>query len=188
LRPTASTLIVITATGTPTATVPFVAPIATGINGTLPEAQAQTGGLSGGAIAGIVIGVIAGILFLLFLCFYCCAKSAISGIAGILGFGKKKKHTHEETYIEEHHHHSSSAAGGGRRWYGQAGRPSRPPPPKKGGGFGNALGIGAALGGLALALGMKRRADRRHDDKSTVISGSSAYYSDYTSSSELPRV
>jgi hypothetical protein len=43
--------------------------------------------------------------------------------------------------------------------------------------------MGAALGGLALALGMKRKHDRKHDDKSTTISGSSAYYSDYTSSS-----
>ena len=99
----------------------------------------------------------------------------------LLGLGKKKrKHTHEETYIEEHHHHSgASGAAGGGRWYGS--RPSRPPKKKTGGG--NLLGMGAALGGLALALGLKRRHDRKHDDKSTV-SGTSGSYSYYTSTSK----
>ncbi|KAF2741823.1 hypothetical protein M011DRAFT_472761 [Sporormia fimetaria CBS 119925] len=176
-----------TPTGVPTATLPFTPPIATGVDGVPAAGQEEGDGLSGGAIAGIVIGVIAGVLLLLFICLYCCAKSALGGLLAMFGIGKKKKrHVHEETYIEEHHHHSSAAGGGGRRWYGQAGssRPARPAPaPKKKGGFGNALGIGAALGGLALALGMKRKHDRKYDDKSTVISGSSEYYSDYTSSS-----
>ncbi|KAF2277313.1 uncharacterized protein EI97DRAFT_441381 [Westerdykella ornata] len=170
------------ATGTPTGTVPFKTPIPTGSGTAIP--QQGGGGLSGGAIAGIVIGVIAGVLLLLFLCLFCCAKALFDSIMAIFGFGKKRRHTHEETYIEERHRHShSGSAAGGRRWYGQAARPARPPP-KKGGGFGNALGIGAALGGLALALGLKRRHDRKHDDKSTTISGSSAYYSDYTSTND----
>lgn len=184
LRPTSSTLIIVTATSSPTVTMPFQTPIATGVNGTLAESTSGGGGLSGGAIAGIVIGVILGIILLLLICLYCCARAAFDGIAAILGFGKKRKHTHEETYIEEHHHSSGGAAAGGRRWYGQPSRPSRPP--KKSGGLGGALGMGAALGGLALALGLKRKHDKRHDDKSTTISGSSAYYSDYTSSSEFP--
>jgi phosphotransferase system glucose/maltose/N-acetylglucosamine-specific IIC component len=50
-------------------------------------------------------------------------------------------------------------------------------------GFGKGMGMAAALGGLALALGLKRKHDR--EDKSTTISGSSAYYSDYTSSSKF---
>lgn len=180
LRPTSSTLIIVTATGSPTATVPFQTPIPTGVNGTPVEQNGGGGGLSGGAIAGIVIGVILGIILLLLICLFCCARAAFDAIMAILGLGRKRRHTHEETYIEEHHH--SSGGGGGRRWYGQPARPSRPK--KSGGRFGNMLGVGAALGGLALALGLKRRHDRRHDDKSTTISGSSAYYSDYTSSSE----
>lgn len=193
LRPTASTLVVITQTGSITRTVSFETPIPTGVNGTPLPAEDGGGGLSGGAIAGIVIGVILGIILLLLLCLYCCAKTVFDGFAALLGFGKKRKHTHEETYIEEHHHHShhGSAAGaamGGRRWYGQGpARPSRPPPKKKNSGFGGALGIGAGLAGLAIALGLKRKHDRRYDDdKTTTVSGSSGYtYSDYTSASEL---
>ncbi|KAF2199070.1 hypothetical protein GQ43DRAFT_421066 [Delitschia confertaspora ATCC 74209] len=179
LRPTSSTLVVITATGSPTTTVPFQTPIATGANATLTEGQPSGGGLSGGAIAGIVIGVIAGILLLILLCLYCCAKAAFDGFLALVGMGKKnRKHTHEETYIEEHHH--SSAAGSGRRWHGS--RP--PPPPKKKSGLGGMLGVGAALGGLALALGMKRRHDR-HDDEKTTISDTTygTYTSYYTSTS-----
>jgi ubiquitin-activating enzyme E1 len=186
LRPTSSGLIIVTATGSPTATLPFSTPIPTGANGTLVESNSGGGGLSGGAIAGIVIGVILGIILLLLICFYCCAKSAFSAILAIFGLGKKRKTREETTYIEEHHHSGSAAAGGGRRWYGQGGssRPSRPPK-KSGGGLGGLLGVGAGLAGLAAVLGMKRKNDRRHDDKSTTVSGSSYYsYGDYTSSSK----
>ncbi|KAF1992952.1 hypothetical protein P154DRAFT_113118 [Amniculicola lignicola CBS 123094] len=183
LRPTSSGLIVVTATGSPTVTQAFETPVATGINGTLVQANGHRRRLSGGAIAGIVIGVLAGVLLLFLICFFCCARALLDTVLAIFGFGKKRKHTHEETYIEEHHHSSGGgAAGGGRRWYGQAaGRPSRP---KKESKFGGMLGVGAALGAAALALGLKRRHDRKHDDKSTVVSGSTGYYSDYTSSSE----
>lgn len=190
LRPTSSTLIIVTATGTPTATVPFETPISTGVNGTPLEQTGGGGGLSSGAIAGIVIGVLFGLFLLFLLCLFCCFRALFDTLMACFG-GGRRKHTHEETYIEEHHHSSggAAAAGGGRRWYGQG--PARPPRSKKSsGGFGNALGIGALLGGAALALGLKRKHDRkhdrRHDDKSTTISGSSAYYSDdYTSSSEF---
>lgn len=183
VRPTSNGVIVITATGSATATVPFTTPIPTGVNGTLVESEAA-GGLSGGAIAGIVIGVIAGIILLLLICFYCCAKAAFDGILAMIGLGKKRRHTHEETtYIEEHH---SGAAAGGRRWYGQAGsaRPSRPAR-KEGGGMGRLLGIGAGAAALGAMLGMRKKNERKHyDDKSTTITDSSYYYSDYTSSSE----
>ncbi|KAF2688260.1 hypothetical protein K458DRAFT_415288 [Lentithecium fluviatile CBS 122367] len=173
----------VTATGSPTATLPFSTPIPTGANGTLVESNAGGGGLSGGAIAGIVIGIILGTILLLLICFYCCAKSAFNAILAIFGLGKKRRTREETTYIEEHHHSGSAAAGGGRRWYGQgSSRPSRPPK-KSGGGMGNLLGVGAGLAGLAAVLGMKRKNDRRHDDKSTTVSGSSYSYSDYTSSS-----
>ncbi|XPS77130.1 hypothetical protein M3J09_009164 [Ascochyta lentis] len=181
VRPTSSTLVVITYTGTPTATVPFQTPIPTGANGSLTETEASSG-LSGGAIAGIVIGVLLGILLLLLLCLFCCARALFDTLLGILGIGgKKRRHTHEETtYIEDHHHSGGAASGG--RWYGQGpSRPSRPMSEKKSG-VGKGMGMAAALGGLALALGLKRKHDRK-DDKSTTVSGSSYYYSDYTSSS-----
>ncbi|OCL05991.1 hypothetical protein AOQ84DRAFT_355716 [Glonium stellatum] len=164
-------------TGTPTATVPFQTPIATGANATITSSQQSSGGLSGGAIAGIVIGVLAGILLLTLLCLFCCARAIFDTVMAIFGVGKNRRRVHEETtYIEEHH----SSGGGRRRWYGN--RPSRPASPARtGGGLGNALGIGALLGGLALALGLKRRHDRRHDEKSNTVS--SYTYSDYTSTS-----
>lgn len=184
LRPTSSTLIVITATGSPTTTVPFSTPIATGAAGQDMGAEDGGGGLSGGAIAGIVIGVIVGIILLLLICFYCCAKAAFDSVLAIFGLGGKKRRRHEEsTYIEEHHHHGSAAGGG--RWYGQgSSRPSRPAKEKKSG-LGGMLGVGAGLAGLAAVLGMKRKHDQRHDEKSN-ISSSYYSYSDYTSTSKLP--
>lgn len=185
LRPTSSGVIIITATGSATATVPFTTPIPTGVNGTLVEQESGGGGLSGGAIAGIVIGVIAGIILLLLICFYCCAKAAFDSILAIFGLGgKKRKHTHEETtYISEHH---SGAAAGGRRWYGQAGssRPSRPAR-KESSGLGKMLGVGAGVAGLAALLGMRKKKEHKYDDKSTTVTDSSYYYSDYTSTSKL---
>ena len=190
LRPTSSGVIVITATGSATATVPFGTPIPTGVNGTLVEQNQGGGGLSGGAIAGIVIGVIAGIILLLLICFYCCAKAAFDGILAIFGLGKKNKRTHEEsTYISEHHSHGGAAAAGGRRWYGQAGssRPSRPK--KDSGGLGKMLGVGAGVAGIAALLGMKKKHDnKQYDDKSTTITDSSYYSSYYTSTSEFTRL
>lgn len=181
VRPTSSTFVVITYTGTPTATGAFQTPIPTGANGSLTETDASNG-LSGGAIAGIVIGVLLGILLLLLLCLFCCARALFDTLLGILGIGKKRKHTHEETTYIEDHHHAGGAAGG--RWYGQGpSRPSRPMSEKKSSGFGKGMGMAAALGGLALALGLKRKHDQ--DDKTTTVSGSSYYYSDYTSSSKF---
>lgn len=173
----------VTYTGTPTATVPFQTPIPTGAAGGGLVATGSSGGLSGGAIAGIVIGVILGILLLLLLCLFCCARALFDTVAAIFGFGKKRKHTHEETYIEEHHHSGGAAAAGGGRWYGS--RPARQSRvgSEKHSGAKKGLGMAAALGGLALALGLKRKHDAKHDDKSTTVSGSSYYYSDYTSSS-----
>jgi hypothetical protein len=183
LRPTSTGVVVITYTGTPTATVPFQTPIPTGAAGSPIPVAAGGGGLSGGAIAGIVIGVILGILLLLALCLFCCARALFDTLLGILGLGKRKnKHTHEETYIEEHHHSGGAAASGGRRWYGAA-RPARPARSEKSG-VKKGVGVAAALGGLALMLGLKRKHDAKHDDKSTTVSGSSYYYSDYTSSSK----
>jgi hypothetical protein len=168
--------------------VAFETPIPTGAaGGGLVATDQSSGGLSGGAIAGIVIGVILGILLLLALCLFCCARALFDTVAAIFGFGKKRKHTHEETYIEEHHHSGggAAAASGGGRWYG-AGRPARPSRvgSEKHSGAKKGLGLAAGLGGLALALGLKRKHDAKHDDKSTTVSGTSYMYSDYTSSSK----
>ena len=182
VRPTQSSFVIITYTGTPTATGPFQTPVPTGANGSLTETGANNG-LSGGAIAGIVIGVLLGILLLLLLCLFCCARALFDTLLGILGIGGKRKHTHEETTYVEDHHHSGGAAAAGGRWYGAGpSRPNRPMSEKKSG-FGGKMGMAAALGGLALALGMKRKHDK--EDKSTTISGSSYYYADYTSSSKF---
>ena len=183
-RPTTINGVLTTMTMTPTTTVPYGTPIATGQNGTLVEANGGGGGgLSGGAIAGIVIGVIAGIILLILICLCCCLKAGFDGILALLGIGKKKnkRHVVEETYIDEHRRYGS-AAGSGRRWYGSAAgaRPGRPPPPpkEKKGGLGGLGAVGLGLGGLAVALGLKRRHDRKHDEKSDV---SSSYYDSYYS-------
>jgi hypothetical protein len=184
LRPTSSGVVVVTYTGTPTRTVPFQTPIPTGAaGGGLVPTEESNSGLSGGAIAGIVIGVLLGIFLLFLLCLFCCARALFDTLLAIFGFGKKRKHTHEETYIEEHHH--SGGAAGGSRWYGGS-RPARPSRAgsEKHSGAKKGLGLAAGLGGLALALGLKRKHDAKVDDKSTTVSGTSYMYSDYTSSSK----
>jgi LPXTG-motif cell wall-anchored protein len=53
-------------------------------------------------------------------------------------------------------------------------------------GWGGMATVGAALGGLALLLGLKRRRDRRREeDKDSVSYYDSYYSSNYTSASEL---
>ncbi len=119
---------------------------------------------------------------------FCSSVSSVAQEPSLIPFWpssvleRERRHTHEETYIEERRHSAGGAAlaAGGGRWYGQS-RPARPASEKKSG-VGKGLGMAAALGGLALALGLKRRHDKK-DDKSTVVSGSSYYYSDYTSES-----
>jgi hypothetical protein len=183
-RATTSNGVVITLTMTPTTTLAYGTPIPTGQNGTLVASHSGGGGLSGGAIAGIVIGVIAGIILLILICLCCCLKAGFDGLLALLGIGKKKdkrRRVVEETFIDEHRRYGS-AAGSSRRWYGAGGRPGRPPPPpkEKKSGIGNLGAIGLGLGGLAVALGLKRRHDRKHDEKSDV---SSSYYDSYYYSS-----
>lgn len=184
LRPTSSTLVVVTQTQTPTTTVPFTTPVATGANVTVTSSEQSSGGLSAGAIAGIVIGVIAGIIILFLLCLLCCFKAGWDAIAAIFGLGKKRR-TREE-YVEEHYHHSSGGGGADRRrWYGGGDRPSRPERRDKGGWAGlGAVGLG--LAGLTAWLGLKRRRDdrnRRSEKSDSYYSGSSYDY--YTSESKF---
>lgn len=184
LRPTSSTLLVLTSTASPTTTEPFVAPVATGANVTLiPTEALHSGGLSGGAIAGIVIGVLLGLALLFLLCFCFCLKKGLDGILAVFGLGKKRSRTRETEYIEEYHHHSSrNGRGENRSWYGSG--PRRPErKEKKSGGLGNLLPIAGGLAGLWAILGLKRKNDRRRDDEK-YSDYSSSYGSYYTSESE----
>ncbi|KAH0152403.1 hypothetical protein KCU67_g9860, partial [Aureobasidium melanogenum] len=85
------------------------------------------------------------------------------------------------------HHRSYSGAGGAyaasrpddRRWYGSE-APRREKEHSK---FTELLGIGAGLAALAGILGLKRRHDRRRDEKSEYSSAyTDATYSDYYTS------
>ena len=178
IRPTSNTVLTVTSTGAPTATVPYSAPVGTDGSTLIgAEPQTQGGGLSAGAIAGIVIGVIAAIIILILICLCCCAKGLLDTILGI--FTGKRRRT-ETTYIEERHsHHGSRPAG--RTWFGA--RPSRPDrTEKKSSGLAGFAKVGGALAVLGVALGLKRNHDRKHEAKS---SSSYSYYDDsYTGTSE----
>lgn len=189
LRPTSSTLIIVTETEAPTTTVAFETPVATGAEVGMTESEEGSGGgLSGGAIAGIVIGTLAGLALLALVCFYCCVRGLFAGIFGIFGGGKKKRRTEIDEYERYSHHGSGrhsgagAAAAGGRTWYGAAARPSRPER-RDDSGKKRLLGAGAALAGLWAVLGLKRRHDRRHDDeKYSEYSYSSDYYTNTSAS------
>ncbi|CAG7997579.1 unnamed protein product [Penicillium salamii] len=173
----------VTATSAPTTTEGFTAPVGTdGADLIGAKASDNDGGLSGGAIAGIVIGSIAGAFLLLLICACLCCKGVLDGLFAALGIGKRRKR--DTTYVEERHSHHSH--GGrpppppGRTWFG-----SKPPAEgsevseKK-----NSWGkIAIILGALALCLGLKRHRDKDHDDSKTESSYPSSYYyySDYYS-------
>ncbi|KAK8191811.1 uncharacterized protein BKA78DRAFT_141013 [Phyllosticta capitalensis] len=181
LRPTSGTLIVVTATESPTTTVPYESPVATGASGIAVSSSSTGGGgggLSGGEIAGIVIGVLAGIFLLGLLILFLCAKAAFDGLLALFGFGRKKRV--RETTIQERYRHSS---GGSRHsgWYGDRPPPPRPVERRPGVGAG---GILAGLGAIGAALGLSKARRDRVDEKSTTSYGSSYYYSDYTSTSK----
>lgn len=196
--PTVSSGVVITSTQSPTVTVPFSAPIATGANVTLTSEQSTSGGggLSGGAIAGIVIGVLLALFLLGLICFCCCVKGLLDGLFGILGIGRKHKRTTEVDEYERRSHHTSGggAAGGGRRWYGAAApsRVSRRDERKESSHEGrNLLGVGAGLAALWAILGLKRRRqERKNEEKYSEYSYGSDYYtseSEFSSRSRPPR-
>ena len=183
-------MIIVTETGTPTTTVAFETPVATGAEVGLTESEGGGGGgLSGGAIAGIVIGTLLGLALLGLLCFYCCIRGLFAAFLALFGIGKKKQRRTEVEEYERYSHHGSgrhsgagAAAAGGRTWYGAAARPSRPE--RKDDSKKKLLGVGAGLAGLWAVLGLKRRHDRRHDDeKYSEYSYSSDYYTN-TSASE----
>ncbi|KAL3480608.1 hypothetical protein BJX99DRAFT_4865 [Aspergillus californicus] len=170
VRPTDSN----TVTETATATQGFEMPVTTdGSAAPGVDAPDDDGGLSGGAIAGIVVGTLAGVFLLFLLCLCLCARGILNSILACLGIGRKRR---EETYVAEHHSHHTSRPPG-RTWFGT--RPSAPEGEKKSR-WGSLATIGIVLGALALCLGLRRNKD--HDEKSSEYTYPS-YYSYYTSTS-----
>lgn len=159
-------------------------PVATGANVTVTGMEdGGGGGLSGGAIAGIVIGVLAGLALLALLCFCCCIKGLLDGCLACFGLGSRKKR--RRTEIDEYERYSHhSGGGGGRTWYGAARPPARVDrrDERKSSNGKNLLGLGAGLAALWAVLGLKRQRDnRKNNEKYSEYSYSSDYY---TSASE----
>ncbi|TAQ88327.1 hypothetical protein B7494_g3335 [Chlorociboria aeruginascens] len=186
VRPTSGGVSTATSTASATTTQPFGTPVAA--SGTSIPITTTTGskGLSGGAIAGIVIGVIAAIIILLLICFCCIVKAGFDGLLAIFGLGKGRRRKTERTEtVERYSRHGSTTAS--RRdthtgWFG--GRPTTVSETRKkrSSGFGGLGAIGAGLIGLAVILGLKRRHDRKEKVARTEIS--SSYYTDsYTGTS-----
>ncbi|EME49986.1 hypothetical protein DOTSEDRAFT_68715 [Dothistroma septosporum NZE10] len=192
IRPTSSGNTVVTATHTPTTTVAFIAPVSTGANITLTNSeQSGGGGLSGGAIAGIVIGVLAGLFLLGLLCFCCCIKGLLDGLLACFGLGKKRRNRRTEVEEYERYSHHDSRHGGGRTWYGAARPPARVDRTSRNSDHNKSkgiLGVGAGLAALWAILGLKRRHENRRDEKyGTEYSYSSDYYTSSSSTSSDDR-
>lgn len=177
VQPTSSSTLVVTQTQSPTTTIPFETPVATGSNITLTSDHMSGGHhLSGGAIAGIVIGVLLGLALLGLICFYCCIKGLLDGLLALFGLGKRKRRTTEIDEYERRSHHTSGGGGGGRTWYG-ASKPSRVTRVEEKHHEGrNLLGLGAGLAALWAVLGLKRRRERRKEEEYSEYSYGSSYY------------
>lgn len=194
-----------TGTGTTTSTGTLESATATGSgNGTAVTTGGN--GLSGGAIAGIVIGVIAGVVILLAICACCIMRGLWHGLLAIFGLGpgrkRKSRSRDRETIIveEERYRRGGSAAAHSRRdthtgWFASR------PPPRSAAGSRRASGVSekkrestnagwwgaGALGTLGLLLGLRRDKKRKEQAKRTSRARSdvsSSYFSDsYTASS-----
>jgi hypothetical protein len=167
-----------------TTTEPFTPPATASGSSISVTSSHNGGGLSPGAIAGIVIGVIAGIILLLLFCFCCIIKAGFDGLLALFGLGKKRRRSTERVEVVEERY-SRHGSGTGRNthntWFG-APRPARVTETrkKKSSGLGGMGFVGAGLVTLAALLGLKRRHDRKEKpDRSDI---SSSYYS-YTDTS-----
>ncbi|KAK4042082.1 hypothetical protein C8A01DRAFT_14265 [Parachaetomium inaequale] len=152
-----------------------------------------SGGLSGGAIAGIVIGTIAGVGLLLLICACCVVRGLWHGLLALLGIGKKKTESVIEEEERYHHRRGSSHAHRDTHssWY--SGRPASAAARKEKGKSSSGaglLGMGAALGTLALLLGLRRDKNKKKaaPSKTGRSDVSSSYWSDsYTATSPSSR-
>ncbi|KXX79592.1 hypothetical protein MMYC01_203018 [Madurella mycetomatis] len=135
------------------------------------------GQLSGGAIAGIVIGTLAGVALLLLICACCVVRGLWHGLLALLGIGKKR----ESKTIEEERYTRHGRRDRHGSWYG--GRPStvasRKEKSSKGAGL---LGLGAALGTLALLLGLRRDKKKKSANKARSDISNSYWSTSYTDS------
>ena len=184
VRPTSLTVTTVPIT----TTQPFLAPVQTtgGVVPLIPVA-AEDGGLSPGAIAGIVIGVIAAIIILLLLLACCLLGTGIKGLFGLIG-GKKKTRSRSpsprghrrEIYEERTTTRVAGAAagtryatgGGGGGWFGRGGAAAAVPAgrrttitqttteKRRSSGIGKeAAAAGLGLGALWAGLKWKRKRD-----------------------------
>ncbi|KAL5088861.1 hypothetical protein Trisim1_006277 [Trichoderma cf. simile WF8] len=159
------------------------------------------GGLSPGAIAGIVIGTLAGVALLLLLCFCCIARGLWAALCGRRRSGDDSV---REEVIEERYSKSgsraASASAHSRRdrhgtWFGGSSRQGtstvvtdRREKRKSSAGCWTWLGIGAVAATLFTLLNLKK--DKRPNSRKTPSRYSDSYYSytDYTSSNTLALV
>ncbi|TEA12909.1 hypothetical protein C8034_v005393 [Colletotrichum sidae] len=169
------------------ATGTFASADQTGTGTAVPIADEGTGGgLSGGAIAGIVIGTLAGLGLLMLLCFCCIAR----GLWGLIFGGKKKKeHSRERVEVVEERYsrhgsrmpsaHSHRPSHGGWFGGGGGGRPAsaahRKEEKKEGAKW---LGMGALAATMLALLNIKKNKPARKP-RSTYTD---SYYS-YTGTS-----
>lgn len=173
-RPTGSG----TTTAPATITQPFIPP-ATASGSTLPivNHSAPSNGLSGGEIAGIVIGVLAGVSILILICFCCIVRAGLHGLLVLLGLRKEKQP--ERTGGRNSRHSGSGTASRRdthRTWFG-ASRPSRPQQPKKkSSGPGGWAAFAAAAVGLAVILGLRRKHNKKEQEKRRPVEVASTYY------------
>ncbi|KAH6604779.1 hypothetical protein Trco_006486 [Trichoderma cornu-damae] len=156
----------------------------------------NSGGLSPGAIAGIVIGTLAGVALLLLLCFCCIARGLWAAIFGRRRSGDSSL---REEVIEERYSKSgsraASASAHSRRdrhggWFGGSSRPGastvvtdrREKRKSSSGSCWAWLGIGAVVAMIFTMLNLKK--DKRPNSRKTPSRHSNSYYSqsDYTSS------
>ncbi|RFU75592.1 hypothetical protein TARUN_6652 [Trichoderma arundinaceum] len=148
----------------------------------------NSGGLSPGAIAGIVIGTLVGVALLLLLCFCCIARGLWAAI-----FGRKRSgdSSVREEVVEERYSKSGSRAASAsaysRRdrhggWFGGSSRPGtstvvtdRREKRKSSAGCWTWLGIGAIAATLFTLLNLKK--DKRPNSRKTPSRYSDSYYS-----------
>ena len=184
IRPTSVVATTVTSTGSVTTTLHYLTPSAAATSAPAMNATTSNNGLSGGAIAGIVIGVLVGLFIFFLICAILCCRGIIDAILDFFGLRNRRR---KETIIEErysHHSGGGGGGGGGRTWYGAA-RPSRIEREKKSSGIGGWAAVAGGLGTLAILLGLKRRKDRRRDDRTQSSSYSYSYDSEsFTSPSK----